>query len=257
MPGLAQLPMYDWPEVRAETDTLWAAIAEQLAAAGILAPGDLDRTTPAEEGWRSPDLLVGQTCGRPYVNGLTGRVTLLGRPTYDADGAGPGRYCSILVARSADGRRSLDEFRGTVAACNSETSQSGWAALIDALPDSETLAGFFGAVRFTGGHRESIRAVAEGAADIAAIDCVAWALAQRHEPAARDLKEVGRSPDYPSLPFITGNRRGADETRRIGEALRRAVADLPGPARRALRLTGIEEARPADYACLRESGRAS
>ena len=73
----------------------------------------------------------------------------------------------------------------------------------------------------------------------------------------RELRDIGRSPDYPSLPFITSNRRGADEVGRIGEALREAVADLPGPVRGALRLTGIEEARRADYACLRQSGRAA
>ena len=255
MPGLAQLPMYDWPEVRAGTDALWAAIAANLAALGIDAPDRLDRTTPPDEAWTSPDLLVGQTCGRPYVNGLAGRVALLGRPTYDADGAGPGRYCSILVARTADGRNSPGDFRGAVAACNGETSQSGWAALIDSLPQGETLDGFFGAIRFTGGHRESIRAVGSGAADIAAIDCVAWALALRHEPAAGALKEIGRSPDYPSLPFIAANRRSADEIARIGTALREAVAGLPGPVRGALHLTGIEDARPADYACLKERGR--
>ena len=256
MPGLAQLPMYDWPEVRAETDALWTAIAANLAALGIETPDRLDRTTPVGDAWTSPDLLVGQTCGRPYVNGLAGRVTLLGRPTYDAEGAGPGRYCSVLVARSTDGRNCLGDFRGAVAACNSEASQSGCAALIDSLPHGESLDGFFGAVRFTGGHRESIRAVAGGAADIAAIDCVAWTLALQHEPATGELRVIGRSPDYPSLPFITGNRRSADEIARIGKALRRAVADLPGPVREALGLSGIEDARPADYACLEESGRA-
>ncbi len=257
MPGIAQLPMYDWPEIRAGTDALWAAIAANLAAVGLDAPDRLDRTTTPGDAWTSPDLLVGQTCGRPYVNGLASRVALLGRPTYDAAGTGPGRYCSILVARSTDGRSALGDFRGAVAACNSETSQSGWAALIDSLPDGKTLDGFFGAVRFTGTHRGSIRAVAGRAADIAAIDCVAWALALRHEPAAGELKEIGRSPDYPSLPFITGNHRGVEEVARIGKALRRAVADLPGPARDALRLTGIENARPDDYDCLKESGRAA
>jgi len=184
-------------------------------------------------------------------------VALLGRPTYAADGAGPGRYCSLLVARSTDRRSGPGDFRGAVAACNSETSQSGWAALIDSLPQGESLHGFFGAVHFTGGHRESIRAVADGTADIAAIDCVAWALALRHEPAAGELKEIGRSPDYPSLPFITGDRRSAEEVARIGEALRRAVAGLPAQIREALMLVGMENARPADYACLKESGRAA
>ena len=249
--------MYDWPEVRPETDSLWTAIAERLAEAGIPAPEGLDRTIPAEEAWTSPDLLFGQTCGRPYIDGLAGSVALLGRPTYAAEGAGPGHYCSILVARSTDGRDNTGDFRGAVAACNSKTSQSGWAALIDSLPRGGTLDSFFGAVRFTGSHRESIRAVAGGAADIAAIDCVVWALAKRYEPAAGELKTVGRSPDYPSLPFIACNRRSAEEIAHIGKALRRAVAGLPAPVSESLMLTGMEEARPADYECLKESGRAA
>ena len=242
--------MYDWPEVRAETDALWAAIAERLEAAGIAAPDSLDRTTPTDEAWESPDLLVGQTCGRPYATGLAEKVRLLGRPTHTVAGAGPGRYCSQLVARRSDNRPGLAGFRGAVAACTSVESQSGWAALVDLLPDGETLESYFAAVRMTGGHRDSIRAIAAGDADIATIDCVSWSLAERYEPAARELRVIGRSPTYPSLPYIASNRRSAEEAGRIGAALRRAVAGLPGPVRDALRLTGIEDARPADYAGL-------
>ncbi len=242
--------MYDWPEVQAETDALWAAIAGRLEAAGIAAPEGLDRTTPADEAWESPDLLVGQTCGRPYATGLAEKVRLLGRPTYAVAGAAPGRYCSQLVARRSDGRAGLEGFRGAAAACTSTASQSGWAALIDLLPDGESLESFFGAVRMTGGHRESIRSIAAGAADIATVDCVSWALAERHEPAARELRVIGRSPTYPSLPFIASNRRSADEAGKIGAALRQAVAGLPDPVRGALRLTGIDDALPADYAGL-------
>ncbi len=242
--------MYDWPEIRAETDALWAAIAERLEAAGIAAPECLDRMTPADEAWESPDLLVGQTCGRPYATGLAERVRLLGRPTYAVAGAAPGRYCSQLVGRRSDSRGGIEGFRGAVAACTSTASQSGWAALIDLLPGDESLESFFGAVRMTGGHRDSIRAIATGDADIATIDCVSWALAERHEPAARELRVIGRSPTYPSLPFIASNRLNTDEAGRIGTALRQAVAGLPDPVRSALRLTGIEDARPADYAGL-------
>ncbi|MEQ9179584.1 MAG: phosphate ABC transporter substrate-binding protein, partial [Nitratireductor sp.] len=31
---IAALPMYDWPECRAETDAQWAALAGRLRAAG-------------------------------------------------------------------------------------------------------------------------------------------------------------------------------------------------------------------------------
>ena len=37
-PFIAALPMYDWPEVRGETDALWVKIRDALQARGIAAP---------------------------------------------------------------------------------------------------------------------------------------------------------------------------------------------------------------------------
>ena len=58
----------------------------------------------------------------------------------------------------------------------------------------------------TGGHRASIRAVAEGRADVAAIDCRSWQLARRFEPAARELHAVGWTRRSKGLPFICARR---------------------------------------------------
>ena len=44
--SVAALGMYDWPEVRSETDALWSRLAAGLRAAGVAAPDDLTR--PAE-----------------------------------------------------------------------------------------------------------------------------------------------------------------------------------------------------------------
>jgi ABC-type phosphate/phosphonate transport system substrate-binding protein len=47
----------------------------------------------------------------------------------------------------------------------------------------------------TGGHRQSVQAVADGRADVAAIDAVCWALAGRHEDAAVEkLRVINRTP---------------------------------------------------------------
>jgi ABC-type phosphate/phosphonate transport system substrate-binding protein len=58
----------------------------------------------------------------------------------------------------------------------------------------------------SGGHRKSIRMVAEGLADVATIDCKSWQLAKQYEPAARDLAVVGWTPMRKGLPFITARR---------------------------------------------------
>ena len=55
----------------------------------------------------------------------------------------------------------------------------------------------------TGGHRLSICAIAEGRADVAAIDCLSWAQAQKHELAAAELTVVGWTARRNGLPFIT------------------------------------------------------
>ena len=42
-PFIAALPMYDWPEVRAEVDAQWAAVREELRKRGVNAPERLTR----------------------------------------------------------------------------------------------------------------------------------------------------------------------------------------------------------------------
>ena len=54
----------------------------------------------------------------------------------------------------------------------------------------------------SGGHRNSIVAVAEGMADVAAIDCRSWALARRFEFAAKAVRVVGWTARRKGLPYI-------------------------------------------------------
>jgi ABC-type phosphate/phosphonate transport system substrate-binding protein len=49
---------------------------------------------------------------------------------------------------------------------------------------------------FSGSHRQSLRELQQENADIAAIDCVTYALLQRHQPQAlAGLVAIGWSPD--------------------------------------------------------------
>ena len=66
---IAGLGMYDWPEVRDATDGLWAAIAGVLREEGFNGvPEKLERGLQPYNLWRSPDLLLAQTCGYPLVD---------------------------------------------------------------------------------------------------------------------------------------------------------------------------------------------
>src|SRR4051794_14282296 len=62
-PGTASLPMYDFDELRAAHDTLWSAIAAQLADRSV--PLVLSHATDVHALWHAPDLVLSQACGWP------------------------------------------------------------------------------------------------------------------------------------------------------------------------------------------------
>lgn len=129
----AALPMYDWPEARAETDALWAAIRDQLTVQGIDAPEELARSNadmppvpggirdragrliapdPAELPpgeldvhvlWRHPGLLFAQACWGPMELGLADHVRVVGQPDYSAFEGGRGEFYSSAVLMRRDG----------------------------------------------------------------------------------------------------------------------------------------------------------
>ena len=90
----------------------------------------------------------------------------------------------------------------------------------------------------TGGHALSVRAVAGGQADIAALDAVTWANLQAFDPVGEALVEIDRTQPTPVLPYISA--RGADAGM-IRAAISEAIATLPPDTRKMLRLRGIVE----------------
>lgn len=244
--SLAVLPMYDWPEVRAETDRLWQALAQELREAGFDAPSGLSREGDAETAWLDPALLLGQTCGLPFVSRLKGRASLVGAPAYVLEGCRAGEYCSALVVRADDPAEDLEDLRARRAAYNMEGSQSGHAAMLAAVAPHARSGRFFEETLATGSHRACVRAVAAGAADIAAIDAVSWELAKRHEPSASRLRVLRRTPPTPGLPFITA-LRPAEELRRMAEAVMAGIGGLEAGVKEALLLTGFVPFSEGDY----------
>ncbi|MCC5989385.1 MAG: PhnD/SsuA/transferrin family substrate-binding protein [Pararhodobacter sp.] len=228
MSMLACLPMYDWPEVRARVDAFYG---ELRARSKLDLPEALTR--PADEDalftlWRDPTLVLGQACWGPISLGMLPGLRVLAQQDYsDVPGGDGPLFRSVLVVRrgvGAQGRTTAPAnpatppvgqgcilpdrpLAGKRLAFNARHSLSGWIALARDL-DTDPAAQAAGLIE-SGSHRASIRAVAEATADIAAIDCRAWALALQHEPCARDLTVIGWSSARPGLPFITG--AGIDE----------------------------------------------
>lgn len=239
---LASLPMYDFAELRRETDALWAAVAARLRERGIDAPGALHRRDDYAIVWDDPNLLLSQTCGYPYATRLRGRVRLVATPLYRAPGCEGARYRSALVVRADDPTATLAGFRGRRAAFNASDSQSGLNAFRAAVAPLARAGRFFGSVIETGSHAASAEAVAAGGAEIAALDCVSWAhLSALRAPLGARLRVLDFTPSAPALPFVTAAARSDDDVAEIRAALRGALADPAiSPVRSTLRIEGIE-----------------
>lgn len=235
---VAALPMYDWPEVRAEVDGVWARLRDALCRRGVDAPEELTRTNMPGGGlepaalWRDPALLFAQTCWGPMGQGLAAHVQVIGQPDYSAFEGGEGElYSSAVVMRRNerphaglpapdDGRAVLpsDLLRGKCFAFNGTDSMSGILALTGDLEAMGEGIGIFSERIVSGGHRASIVAVAEGKADVAAIDCRSWAMAQRFEPAAQELAVVGWTGRRKGLPYICARKLPAETVAALREA---------------------------------------
>ncbi len=248
--SLASLPMYDLPEAAEATAELWRGLARHFRAAGIEEVPDRLTPRPVLPGhWLSPDLLFSQTCGYPLRNALRGRVRLIAAPCYAASGCAGPSYSSLLLVRAESTWRSLAGLEGARAAFNGRDSQSGYNVPRFMVAPFARKGRFFGEVIETGSHAASLEAVAAGRADVAAVDCVSFALLARYRrPALEGLRELCRGPAMPSLPYVTA--RGCDDDRltRLRSALRAAMADPAlAEARAALLLTGIAIVPESDY----------
>ncbi len=246
---LASLPMYDWPEVRASVDALWRSIELACAERVIDVPADLTRVDDPETVWRDPACVVSQTCGLPLVLRLSDVVEVLGTFVFDLPDTEPGDYHSVVIVPTGSEAVVLEDLRGATVAFNGADSQSGCAALLHVLAPLAVDGGFFGATVETGTHRGSIVAVAEGRADVAAIDAVSWELAVDHEPAAAEVRVLARTPPVPGLPLITAIAN-ADRRHDLVDAIAAGVGDLEPEHRATLHLEGFRPRTLDDYSVI-------
>lgn len=231
---IASLGMYDFPALAPDHDAFWALIRDGLRARGVTAPDALTRGAGAYwDAWQDPALVLSQTCGYPFRARLYGKVTLVGTPDYGLPGCPPGHYCSVYVVRADDPRGRVENFDGAALAFNEGLSQSGWAAPNN---DAGRRGIAFGPGPKTGAHVQSARAVAEGRADIAALDAVTWTLLTENGLAPEGLRVLDRTPPTPGLPYIAGPGADADA---IFAAVAEAVAALPAETRARLHLKGF------------------
>ena len=250
----ATLPMYAEPELRPAIERWWAGVARHLRDHGVAdVPDALTWSDDRYRPWRSPDLLFSQTCGHPLVHSVGQSVQVVATPHYGAPGCDGPKYRSFVVVREDTAARSIGELRGQRLAVNGLDSWSGYHVWRRILAEFEPGTGKVdeesGDIVVSGSHRESIRSVREGGADLCAVDCVSYALlgAQSPEELA-GTRILGRSPPQLALPFITGAATTGGELVSIRNGLFAALADPAlAEARTALLLTGASVLTEADY----------
>lgn len=238
---IAALPMYDRPENADAHDTLWAASRDALRARGVDAPEALDREIGLWEAWTSPELVLGQTCCLPYRTRLHGHVTLIGNFDYALPDTPAGFYRSLFVTRK-DEPGEVADFAERRFAYNQGDSHSGWAAPQIVAAEQ----GFrFDPTLETGSHRASAHAVAEGAADIAAIDWISWHRLERHDPElVAQLRIIAPTNAAPGQSLIAAKGTDADTA---FAALQEAFDALDAETRDILGIHGLTRVPVAAY----------
>ena len=220
---IAALPMYDFAWVAPPPTGFWATIRDASARARHRgARGAVARAATSARSGATPRLLLGQTCGYPYWTTLRDKVEILATPIYGFDGlrgAEPLQFPHRAPRRSP--ATTLAEFRGDRAAVNGFDSNTGmnlFRASVAPLAEGKP---FFADVVETGGHALSLAAVAEGRADIAAIDCVSYALLARGAAQlVAATKIIGRRRRRPPCPSSPAARCPSRRATRCAAALR-------------------------------------
>ena len=249
MTPFVSLSMYALPEMAAANATFWAAIREALQEEGFanipetIAQPSLDLPEEIE-----PQTLLSHMCGYPLLALYPGQYEILAAPLHDLPGcamdpSGMPTHRSFIVVATDSSLRNLEDLRGARFTMNGWHSNSGMNLPRHLVARLAREGRFFGSVTVSGAHVASMAAVAEGSADVAAIDCVTFGLVAHYRPKdITRLRIIAETAASPAIPFITSSHTEPA----LIEALRRV---LTGAAHRpALRqaMTGlsIRDIRP-------------
>ena len=224
---LASLPWYDLREVRAANDALWDRVASELRARGVVhVPIGLDRSVHYETQWTSPRFLFGQACGYDVRIAHADRLQLVAVPCYTAPGCEGPTYRSFIVVREDSTYEQLEDLRGARSVVNSPTSHSGMNILRDMVAPLHEDGKFFGSIEVSGSHEASLAMLSRQRVDVAAIDCVTFALLERHRPAALSgLRVLVETEPHAAPPFVTGATTSEETVRLLQDALVVALRD--------------------------------
>lgn len=252
---LVSLPMYDFPEIRRATDAWWQGIAQHFQRVGIDAANlSLLHDQPVRDLWSDEQLLMSQCCGFDVVFGYRDVLEVLVTPVYTVEGCAGGHYHSRVVVHQDSGLQHLADLRGKVAAINGPESHSGMNSLLSLIQPLSTAGSFFSQIKVSGAHADSLRLLQQREVDVAAIDCITYALLERYRPeAVVDMVTIAHTDSAPCPPYVTRKVWRHEEQQRMRQALFAAFNDPAlAEVRQALLIESVVEQAPEFYRAIPE-----
>jgi len=176
---------------------------------------------------KNGEIDVAFVCGGPYVDGHKEfGMELLAAPV----AYGGSVYYSYIIVPKDSPAKKLEDLRGKVFAFTDPLSNTGtlvptyMLGMLGTTPER-----FFKKTFFSQSHDKSVKAVAQGIADGAAVDSLIWEYANRKNPEfTSKTKIIVKSPPYGIPPVVA--RPGLDENVKSGlrKILLNAHADPEG-----------------------------
>jgi ABC-type phosphate/phosphonate transport system substrate-binding protein len=198
---------------------------------------------------RDPGLFLGHTCGYPLMKHLQDAITPFCVPVFNVSGVEGNSYSSRFIVSADSDISSLADCAARIVAINNRDSNSGMNVLRHAIAKLNPESPFFASVVNSGGHLQSLTAVAEKRADVAAIDCVSFQLIEDRWPELTSrVRSIGNSIKTCGLPLVVPNSKlAASNTDRIVQVLNQALDQVDPEIRQRLHLKHFERASIDDY----------
>jgi ABC-type phosphate/phosphonate transport system substrate-binding protein len=225
--AIVSLPWYDLLEIRHATDAFWGAVSGELRKQGVnFAPERLEREIDHREQWVHPGLLFTQACGYDVAVDHAVHLRVVAAPCFVLPGCEAHYYSSYVLVRHDAEFADLKSLCGARCAINNHTSHSGTNALRAMIAPLCRDGCFFSEVRQSGGHAASLELLQAGEVDVICIDAITHGLFARYRPGSlRGTRILAQTPFAPAPPFVTSMRYGKVFTRKLQNALVRAMND--------------------------------
>lgn len=185
-------------------------------------------------------------CGYPYLQ-HSASLALLAVPVWRARPL----YQSYLIAGADSPAASLEDMRGGIHAFSDPDSNSGYLVTVsDLARQGEAPDTFFSRTIYTYGHRNVVRAVADGLVTSGSVDGYVWEVLTAEEPELTARTRVISKSEWLGFPPVCARKDRLDSE--INQSFKTALLEFAGTrlgsdVLQLLQLDGFTEADPSIF----------